>query len=123
MILVVLVIGAILIVSAMRNTYGALFTALGQDVPHFVVWAAAIVAVGAIGFIPGLKPISRGLLALVIIVLIFQNYANILKGFQAVSVAPKVKNPNAGNDNVTITAKPYNPADYGYITPPSAFGS
>lgn len=81
MVLVVLIIGVILIVAAVRNSHGALFTALGTDVPEFVVWGAALLAVGAVGFVPGLKPVSRGLLALILIVLVLQNYKSILGGF------------------------------------------
>lgn len=81
MILVALLIGVVLIVAAIRNSQDALFKAIATDVPEFVVWAAAIVALGVIGFIPGLKPVSRGLLALVIIVIVLNNYKNILSGF------------------------------------------
>jgi len=107
LILVVLGIGIILLVAAIRNTYGSLFAALGIDVPHFVTWGAAIVALGAIGFIPGLKPVSRGLLALVIVVLVFQNYTNILKGFQSVATAPKAAMASTGGNasgpiNITV---------------------
>lgn len=77
----VLFIGAILIVAAVRNSQGDLFTAIKTDAPDFAIWAAAIVALGVIGFVPGLKPISRGLLALVILVLILRNYQNIIAGF------------------------------------------
>jgi uncharacterized membrane protein YgcG len=87
MLLVALLIGVILIVAAIRNSQGALFTALATDVPGFVVWAAAIVGVGAIGFIPGLKPASRGLLALVIVVLLVNNYQAIIAGFQGANKA------------------------------------
>lgn len=82
MVLVALLVGVILLIAALRNSQGALFSALGKDVPGFVVWAAALVAVGIIGFIPGLKPISRGLLALVFIVLIVRNYQQAIAGFQ-----------------------------------------
>lgn len=82
MILIILLIGVLLVVSSVRNTQGALFSALGTDVPAFIVWAAAIVALGVIGFIPGLKPISRGLLALVLVVIVLHNYKGILAGFQ-----------------------------------------
>ena len=82
--LVALIVGVVLIVSAIRNSQGALFTALGTDVPAFVVWGAAILALGMIGFIPGLKPISRGLLALVFVVIVVRNYAGIIAGFKAV---------------------------------------
>jgi hypothetical protein len=80
--LIALIIGITLIVAAVRNSQGALFTALEVDVPKFVVWAAAIIAVGAIGAIPGLKPISRWLLALVIVVIIVNNYKKLTTGFQ-----------------------------------------
>lgn len=96
MTLVALFIGAIVIVAALRGTYGALFAALGQDVPHFVVWAAAILALGAIGFVPGLKPVSRGLLALVLTVIILQNYQAVLVGFANVAKAPA---PSKGTVN------------------------
>lgn len=78
---VALLIGAVLLVSALRNTHGELFTALHEDVPGFAVWAAAIFAVSLIGFIPGLKPVSRGLLALVVLVIVLTNYKQIFAGF------------------------------------------
>lgn len=80
--LIALFIGIVLIVAAVRNSQSALFTALEADIPKFVVWAAAIIAVGAIGAIPGLKPVSRWLLGLVIVVIIVNNYAKLTKGFQ-----------------------------------------
>ncbi len=82
MILIALLIGAVIIIAAIRNSQGALFTALGQDVPGFVVWAAALFAVGAVGYVPGLKPVSRGLLALILLVLILRNYQGVISGFQ-----------------------------------------
>lgn len=96
MILVALMIGIILVVAAIRNSQASLFSALATDVPQFVVWAAALLALGMIGFIPGLKPISRGLLALVIVVIVLRNYSGIISGFQA---AAKV------NSSVASTGK------------------
>ena len=83
MILVLILIAAVLIVSALRDTQGDLFAALKSDVPAFGTWAAALIVLGAIGFIPGLKPVSRGLLALVIVVLVVNNYTAITKGFES----------------------------------------
>lgn len=107
MILFALFIGVILIVAAVRNSQGALFDALYKDVPGYVVWAAAIFALGAIGFVPNLKPVSRGLLALVIVVIVMRNYKQILKGFQdawqnppaAVETAPASAATNAPNSS------------------------
>lgn len=83
--LVLIFIGAILMVSALRNTQGELATALMQDVPAFLTWAAAIVAVGAIGFIPKMQPVSRALLALVLTVIVLRNYQAAIRGFTSVS--------------------------------------
>ncbi len=82
MILILIFIGVILIVAALRDTQGDLFAALGDDVPAYGVWAAAIIAIGLIGFIPGFKPVSRGLLALIIVVLVVNNYKQIVTGFE-----------------------------------------
>lgn len=87
MLLVALLIGVVLIVSAIRNSQAALFADLSTDAPGFVVWAAAIFAVGAVGYIPGLKPISRGLLALVLLVIVLKNYQTIIAGFQSAAAA------------------------------------
>lgn len=93
MLLVALFIGVVLIVAAVRNSQGALFTALMQDVPAYVVWAAAIIALGAVGYVPGLKPVSRGLLMLVITVIVLRNYKNVLQGFESVWQTPPTPTP------------------------------
>lgn len=108
MALFALIIGVILIVSAVRNSHAALFSALVQDVPPFVVWGAAILAIGAIGFIPGLKGISRLLLALVLIVIIVNNYQKIVAGFSnAAKTAGSGQPANAANtSNANIAHQP-----------------
>lgn len=107
MVLVAILIGAILIVAAIRNTQGALFNALATDVPAFVVWAAAIIALGAIGYIPGLKPVSRGLLALVIIVIVLRQYQQIIAGFQgAVSSGASTGSASTGSASGSASAAP-----------------
>lgn len=78
MIVILLLLGAVLLVAALRNTQAQLATALEQDVPGFLTWALAIAAIGAVGFIPGARPISRGLLALVIVVIFVTRYQAIL---------------------------------------------
>ena len=93
----ILVIGIVLVVAAIRDTQSNLFSALATDVPAFVTWGAAILAVGAIGFIPDLKPISRALLALILVVLILRNYQNILAGFGQVSTPAGSSGAGTGN--------------------------
>jgi hypothetical protein len=69
---VLLILGAVLFISAIRNTQGNLFTLLGGDFTgsnNFIFWVVSILAIGALGYIPKLKPLSAAFLALVIIVL------------------------------------------------------
>jgi hypothetical protein len=75
-----LLAGVILVVAAIRNTYPTLFAALGEDTPAFVIWAAAIVAVGVLGFVPAIKAPAKLLIALIILVLVLTNYQKILTG-------------------------------------------
>ena len=55
MILVALMIGILLVVAAIRNSQASLFSALATDVPQFVVWAAAILALWDDWFHPRLE--------------------------------------------------------------------
>lgn len=116
MILVALFVGAVLIVAAIRNSQAALFQALSTDVPGYVVWAAALLALGLIGFVPGLKPISRGLLALVLVVIVMQNYQAIITGFQSVSkgqVASTGKTVSIDGTSSTAPASTVNSSPFG----------
>ncbi len=92
---VLAIIGAILVISAIRNTNGDLATALETDAPGYVTWAAAIAGVAALGFIPGMRTVSRMLLALVLVVLVLKNYQGILKGFTALASSPIPATPPA----------------------------
>jgi hypothetical protein len=65
-----LLIGAVLIVVALNNTHAQLATQLESDVPGFFRWGAAIVALLALGYIPGLRTPSRWLLALVVVAVV-----------------------------------------------------
>ena len=70
-----------MVVAAIRDSQGMLFSALAVDVPAYVTWATAIVIIGSIGFVPGLKPVSRGLLVLILVVLVLRNYSTVISGF------------------------------------------
>lgn len=80
MIIVLVLIAVLLIVAAMRDTQGDLFAALREDIAGFGAWGTALVALGLLGFVPGIKPVSRALLALVIVVLFVNNYQTIVNG-------------------------------------------
>lgn len=78
---VLIIIGVILLVVAVRDTYGSLGQALSTDIPGYATWALALAGVGALGFVPGLKTPARWLLLLVLVVLVLKNYQAILTGF------------------------------------------
>jgi hypothetical protein len=78
-----LLIGAILIVVAFNNSYPALATQLESDIPAYFKWAAAIAAILALGYIPGMRTPSRYLLALVLMVIVLKNWPQIQAGFSS----------------------------------------
>ena len=70
-----LIIGIFLLVAAVRGKEGDLFTLLRSDFTgenNFIYWAVAILAIGMLGYIPRVKPISVALLALVMVVLVLK---------------------------------------------------
>lgn len=81
-----LLIGFVLLISGVKNTQDTLFSTVkgdftGQD--NFIYWFVAIIIIGAVGYIPKLKPISTMFLALVIVVLFLKkgNASGIGGGF------------------------------------------
>lgn len=68
--LALLFAGLLLLISAVRNSQDDLFALLQKDFTgpnNFVAWIIALVFVGAIGYIPKLKPLSIAFLTLVLI--------------------------------------------------------
>jgi Flp pilus assembly pilin Flp len=125
--LIALFLGIILIVAAVRNSQGALFSALGTDVPKFVIWGAAIIAVGMIGAIPGLKTPSRLLLGLVVTVLIVNNYQKLISGFQSAWQSPPKAVAGAKTEEQSAASAPdwlsgfeqyINPFSGDFLAPP-----
>jgi hypothetical protein len=74
-------VGIVLLVAGVRDKQGDLFTLAKGDFTgknNFFFWSGSILAVGAVGYIPRLKPVSDGFLVLVVVVLFLHN-----KGFFA----------------------------------------
>src|SRR6516164_11233231 len=69
---VLIVAGSVLLIAAIRGTQQDLFLLLASDFTgpdNFIFWFLSIVVIGAIGYIPRLKPVSDGFLILVILTL------------------------------------------------------
>jgi len=80
--LLLAIVGAALIVSALRNEQATLGALLASDIPAFLPWAAAILVIGAIGYVPELRKPSHALLALVIIVILLKRGKGFFAQFQ-----------------------------------------
>jgi hypothetical protein len=78
-----LIFGVILFIVGYKGTQTDLANQLGQDVPGFFAWAGAIVGLSMIGYLPGLKDISRAMLGLVALVVFLKGYSQMIAGFQA----------------------------------------
>jgi hypothetical protein len=81
-----IIVGAAFLVAGVRNKQDDLFRLVRNDFTgpnNFIFWVISILAIGAVGYIPKLKPISDGFLALVILVLILArgNPSNVGGGF------------------------------------------
>jgi hypothetical protein len=67
-----IIVGTALLISSARNTQSALYTLLAGDFTgpnNFIFWAMSILIIGALGYIPKLKPLSAAFITLVVIVL------------------------------------------------------
>lgn len=73
--LALLFAGAVLVIAAVRDQQGNLFSLVKGDLTgsnNFVEWALAIVLVGALGYVRPLKPFSTALIALVLLVIVLK---------------------------------------------------
>ncbi len=95
---VLIIAGVVLLTAAIRNTQQQLFYLLASDFTganNFFFWMLSILLIGAIGYIPKLKPLSDGFLILVILVLFLKRGTGFVDMFQrqigsTQSTSPKV---------------------------------
>jgi hypothetical protein len=79
---IAVLIGAVLIVAAFNGTHQTLAKQLEADIPGYFKWGLAVVAVLALGYVPGLRTPSRWLIGLVVLVVVLTNYQNIIDGIK-----------------------------------------
>ncbi len=83
---VLIIAGVVLLIAAIRNTQQDLFFLLAKDFTgkdNFIYWFVSILIIGAIGYIPKLKPVSDGFLILVILVLFLRKGTGFFDMFQS----------------------------------------
>lgn len=87
-------IGLLMIITGANNTYAAFGSQLKSDFTgqkSFVLYAAAIGGVGALGYINALRNFSHAFMALVLISIVLSNkgfFNNLLAGLNATPVSP-----------------------------------
>lgn len=90
MIILFLVIGIMLLVSALKGTETELARQIEGDLTGvsgksgFIVWLVAIIAVGALGYIPYLERPSKYLTGLIILVIVLSNKGVFAQLFNAI---------------------------------------
>lgn len=108
-----LIIGAVLLITAVKGTTSQLFTLLQGDFSgqrNYIYWGLAILAVGAIGYIPKAKPFSIALIILLILAMIRNQGSNVFQEFtSAIGTTQGAATPNANVTQVqtstgTVTA-------------------
>ena len=91
-----IVIGLLLTVSAVRNTHVCLINVVKLDFTgrgNFLYWVAAIFILGALGYSETLRPLSDGLLILILVALFFTRgkqglFKNLTAALQTSSTTP-----------------------------------
>lgn len=95
---ILIILGAILFISAIRGTTGTLASLLYSDLTgknSFLYWAVAIMVIGGVGYIKPLKTLSDSFLLLLVVVLFIHN-----KGFFA-QFSTALQNVAKGSTTVT----------------------
>lgn len=122
-----LFLGIMMIVSAIRNTHCALVTLMANDFSgqgNFMYWVVALILIGAVGYVEKLKPLSDGLLVLVLLALVlsrgnpkFNSGGGFFKQFTSALGTTTKPNPVVG-----ASASYFTPGGVGTFNVPGAGG-
>lgn len=101
---VLIIAGTVLLIAAVRNTQQQLFYLLASDFTgkdNFIFWFISILIIGAVGYIPKLKPVSDGFLILVILTLFLKRGTGFFDMFQAQIGSTQTARPVVSSGNST----------------------
>ena len=111
--LVLIVLAIVMVIVAYQNTQGNLVTSLESDIPGFVPLGLGVAGLGAVGFIPKMQPIARGLVGLLIFIYVFRNWNAITSGILALEqLGGATPAPTSATDPASV-----------YATSPAGSGS
>ncbi len=98
-----LIIGLVMLVSAVRGTYTELINLVSGEFKgstagsNFMYWLIAILILGMIGYVDSLRTFSRTVMALVIIVLLLHNSGFFSQFFGSIGASPASIDTTLGN--------------------------
>lgn len=98
------VIGLLMIITGINNTYSQFGSQLQSDFSgskSFIVWILALGSVGALGYVKDLRQFSHYFMALILISMILSN-KGVFQNFQA-ALASGPKAPNANNTQTALS--------------------
>jgi len=99
-----LIIGLILIISAVRGTTKTVFALFESDGQAFISWFLIIIILGVVGISKTLRPVSNSFLVLVLVVFTLKNSGGIFSSFKQLTVA------TPSSADATPTSAATNPA-------------
>jgi hypothetical protein len=116
-------LGVLLIVVGVRGTQGPFIALVGGDFSgqgNFFYWVVALVLIGSIGYIPKAKPVSDGLLIVIILALFLNRgkngiFTQITAALSSTKTPSAAAIPNTGNTISNLAA--------GSITPGAGTGT
>ncbi len=91
-----IVVGLLMIVTGARNTFRQFGAQLVKDFTgpgNFTWWIASLGAVGAVGYIPKLRPVSTAFMTLIVIVLVIAQKGLFPKLTAALKAGPTAPGP------------------------------
>lgn len=94
---VLLFLGILFFVVSIQGTQTNLFTLLKSEFVgsnSFVVWAAALIVIGLLGYIKPIKPISHAFMVLIVLVLVLANGQKFVGNFNSAIRAPTAPSAN-----------------------------
>jgi hypothetical protein len=106
---VLLLVGILFFVVALQGTQGSLFSLLKSEfvgTNSFVVWAAAFVIIGLLGYIRPIRPITHAFLVLMLLVLILTNGKGFFSQFNAALRSPVAPASAASSTSSSASSSP-----------------
>lgn len=92
------IIGLIMVITGILNTYAQLATQLQSDFTgqkSFIVWIIALGSVGALGYVKDLRQFSHYFMALILIALVLSNKGFFANFTAAIAAGPKAPTASA----------------------------